>query len=227
MSTNSMQQSLTSFPATVPSTLLTTSSSLPLLVLGPSCPTSIAAAGKAPSIIRDSRFSSSCLSPAGAMPGYGVQPAADMMLGLASRKNDGAVSGHEKDMSSLPLTKSVSYAKAFALFGAVYSFNECVIEKFRARHDRVNPALAGCATGAMLAYSGRDLVVGADSTTKSACLPQPEVDLRGEDVPHSSGRVENIMNRSREARDSSAGLPGKAVLVLLCLVLPVEGVGRM
>jgi hypothetical protein len=37
----------------------------------------------------------------------------------------------------------------------VYSFNECVIEKFRAKHDRVNPALAGCATGAMLAYSGK------------------------------------------------------------------------
>ena len=50
--------------------------------------------------------------------------------------------------------KSVSYGKAFAMFGALYAFNECVIEKFRAKHDKVNPALAGCATGAMLAYSG-------------------------------------------------------------------------
>jgi hypothetical protein len=47
-----------------------------------------------------------------------------------------------------------SYAKGFAYFGALYSFNECVIEKARAKHDKVNPALAGCATGAMMAYSG-------------------------------------------------------------------------
>lgn len=50
--------------------------------------------------------------------------------------------------------KSVSYAKAFALFGSIYSFNECVLEKFRAKHDMWNPALAGCATGAMLAHGG-------------------------------------------------------------------------
>jgi hypothetical protein len=47
-----------------------------------------------------------------------------------------------------------SYAKGFAYFGALYSFNECVIEKYRAKHDKVNPALAGCATGAMMAYGG-------------------------------------------------------------------------
>lgn len=47
-----------------------------------------------------------------------------------------------------------SYAKGFALFGALYSFNECVIEKHRAKHDRYNAAYAGCATGGMLAYSG-------------------------------------------------------------------------
>jgi import inner membrane translocase subunit TIM22 len=38
--------------------------------------------------------------------------------------------------------------------GALYSFNECVIEKYRAKHDIVNPMLAGCATGGMMAYSG-------------------------------------------------------------------------
>lgn len=48
--------------------------------------------------------------------------------------------------------KSMSYAKGFAVFGAIYSFNECVIEKFRAKHDKVNPTLAGCITGATLAY---------------------------------------------------------------------------
>ncbi|MEW5318722.1 MAG: hypothetical protein WDW38_009918 [Sanguina aurantia] len=50
--------------------------------------------------------------------------------------------------------KSMSYAKGFALFGALYSFNECVIEKHRAKHDRYNAAYAGCATGGMLAYAG-------------------------------------------------------------------------
>ena len=38
--------------------------------------------------------------------------------------------------------------------GALYSFNECVIEKYRAKHDGLNPGLAGCATGGMMAYSG-------------------------------------------------------------------------
>mmetsp|Transcript_26975 Transcript_26975/g.58975 ORF Transcript_26975/g.58975 Transcript_26975/m.58975 type:complete len:198 (-) Transcript_26975:599-1192(-) len=58
-----------------------------------------------------------------------------------------------KEMALNMRDKSWSYAKGFALFGALYSFNECVIEKFRAKHDKVNPTLAGCATGAMLAYS--------------------------------------------------------------------------
>jgi len=47
-----------------------------------------------------------------------------------------------------------SYARGFAYFGALYSFNECVIEKYRAKHDRYNPIFAGCATGAMMAYGG-------------------------------------------------------------------------
>ncbi|GIL92582.1 hypothetical protein Vretimale_14016 [Volvox reticuliferus] len=50
-------------------------------------------------------------------------------------------------------SKSLSYAKGFAIMGALYSFNECVIEKWRAKHDKINPALAGCATGAMMAHS--------------------------------------------------------------------------
>lgn len=50
--------------------------------------------------------------------------------------------------------KSLSFAKSFAVLGALYSFNECVIEKYRAKHDIVNPALAGCVTGGMLAYQG-------------------------------------------------------------------------
>jgi len=59
-----------------------------------------------------------------------------------------------REMAKNMKDKSLSYAKGFAYFGALYSFNECVIEKYRAKHDRWNPALAGCATGAMMAYGG-------------------------------------------------------------------------
>lgn len=52
------------------------------------------------------------------------------------------------------LPNNRSYAKGFAIMGALYSFNECVIEKWRAKHDKINPALAGCVTGAMMAHSG-------------------------------------------------------------------------
>lgn len=54
-----------------------------------------------------------------------------------------------------------SYAKGFAVFGAIYSFNECIIENFRAKHDKWNPAMAGCATGAMLAHSGKSALAVA------------------------------------------------------------------
>eukprot|EP00983_Pelagomonas_calceolata_P105856 1159175-Pelagomonas_calceolata.AAC.18 len=54
----------------------------------------------------------------------------------------------------IPTLARRSYAKGFAYFGALYSFNECVIEKYRAKHDRYNPMFAGCATGGMMAYGG-------------------------------------------------------------------------
>jgi mitochondrial import inner membrane translocase subunit TIM22 len=44
-----------------------------------------------------------------------------------------------------------SYAKQFAIFGAVFSTSECTVEKIRARHDLYNSVIAGCATGAILA----------------------------------------------------------------------------
>lgn len=44
-----------------------------------------------------------------------------------------------------------SYAKHFAIFGAVFSTSECTVEKVRARHDLYNSVIAGCATGAILA----------------------------------------------------------------------------
>jgi import inner membrane translocase subunit TIM22 len=51
-------------------------------------------------------------------------------------------------------SKSVSYAKGFAIMGLVYSGCECVIEKRRARHDVWNAPLAGCAAGGIMATPG-------------------------------------------------------------------------
>ena len=50
--------------------------------------------------------------------------------------------------------KSVSYAKGFAAMGAMFAGSECVVEKYRAKHDIYNSAYAGCFTGGALAHSG-------------------------------------------------------------------------
>lgn len=47
-----------------------------------------------------------------------------------------------------------SYAKGFGMMGALFSGSECVIEKFRAKHDMYNSIYAGCSAGAILAHSG-------------------------------------------------------------------------
>ena len=51
------------------------------------------------------------------------------------------------------LSKSYSYAKGFAAFGALYSGSECVFEQTRAKHDIYNSAYAGCFTGGVMARS--------------------------------------------------------------------------
>ena len=48
-----------------------------------------------------------------------------------------------------------SYGKTLALFGFMYSGSECVVEKFRARHDIYNAVAAGCTSGAIMASSPR------------------------------------------------------------------------
>jgi hypothetical protein len=50
--------------------------------------------------------------------------------------------------------KSRSYAKGFAGMGFLYSGTECLIEKYRAKHDKWNATLAGCATGGIMAAPG-------------------------------------------------------------------------
>ncbi|KAF6260681.1 mitochondrial protein translocase family, partial [Scenedesmus sp. NREL 46B-D3] len=50
--------------------------------------------------------------------------------------------------------KSRGYAKGFAGMGFLYSGTECLIEKYRAKHDNWNATLAGCATGGLMAAPG-------------------------------------------------------------------------
>jgi import inner membrane translocase subunit TIM22 len=57
--------------------------------------------------------------------------------------------------------KSKSYAKGFGGMGFLYSGTECMIEKYRAKHDKWNATLAGCATGGMMAVQGRRWTGGA------------------------------------------------------------------
>ncbi|KAI8465875.1 MAG: Tim17/Tim22/Tim23/Pmp24 family-domain-containing protein [Monoraphidium minutum] len=56
-----------------------------------------------------------------------------------------------RETITLMRTKSVSYARGFAVMGLVYSGCECIIEKRRARHDAWNAPLAGCAAGSIMA----------------------------------------------------------------------------
>jgi len=58
-------------------------------------------------------------------------------------------------------SKSWSYAKGFAAFGALYAGSECVVEQTRARHDIYNSAYAGCFTGGTMA---------ARAGPKAACI---------------------------------------------------------
>ena len=73
-----------------------------------------------------------------------MQPGEEKLGIMQSIKNYGRQS----------LSKSWSYAKGFAAFGALYSGSECVIEQTRAKHDIYNSAYAGCFTGGVMARSG-------------------------------------------------------------------------
>lgn len=44
-----------------------------------------------------------------------------------------------------------AWSKNMASIGFLYGISECYIEKYRAKHDIVNPVAAGCATGAVMA----------------------------------------------------------------------------
>jgi import inner membrane translocase subunit TIM22 len=52
------------------------------------------------------------------------------------------------------LNASKSSAKTFAVLGAIYTANECTLEKIRGCHDSTNAIVAGCSTGAMIGARG-------------------------------------------------------------------------
>ena len=52
------------------------------------------------------------------------------------------------------ILKSKGWAKQFAVLTALFSGVECVVEKYRAKHDVWNPVISGCAVGATLSASG-------------------------------------------------------------------------
>ena len=61
--------------------------------------------------------------------------------------------------------RSSSYARTFAYLGGLYSTSECVVEKFRARHDVTNSAIAGCFSGGFMAVrQGPTAIVGGCAT---------------------------------------------------------------
>lgn len=50
--------------------------------------------------------------------------------------------------------RSWSNCKTFAVMGFVFSAAECVVEKYRAKHDTTNTVVAGCVTGGAISAKG-------------------------------------------------------------------------
>ena len=50
--------------------------------------------------------------------------------------------------------KSRGWAKSFGILTALFGGVECLIEKYRAKHDVWNPVISGCAVGATLSAKG-------------------------------------------------------------------------
>ena len=65
--------------------------------------------------------------------------------------------------------KTGGWAKSFGILTALFGGVECVVEKYRAKHDVWNPVISGCVVGATLSAKGGPAV--------SACLVLPCVYL--------------------------------------------------
>ena len=55
-----------------------------------------------------------------------------------------------KDIMKEMKTRAGSYAKNFAVVGAMFSSTECMIESYRGKTDLKNGVMAGCVSGGML-----------------------------------------------------------------------------
>lgn len=55
-------------------------------------------------------------------------------------------------------SRSYGWAKSFAVLTALFGGIECVIEKYRAKHDVWNPVISGCAVGATLSAKSGPVV---------------------------------------------------------------------
>lgn len=58
-----------------------------------------------------------------------------------------------REMVTMMKSKSISWARNFAIVGGVFSVVECILATVRGRHDIKNPVIGGCITGAALAYN--------------------------------------------------------------------------
>ncbi len=55
-------------------------------------------------------------------------------------------------------SKTYGWSKSFAVLTALFGGVECVIEKYRAKHDVWNPVISGCAVGATLSAKSGPVV---------------------------------------------------------------------
>jgi import inner membrane translocase subunit TIM22 len=62
----------------------------------------------------------------------------------------------EQLRSSMKATvaKSAGWARSFGVLTALFGGIDCVVEKYRGKHDVWNPMISGCAVGAALAMKG-------------------------------------------------------------------------
>eukprot|EP01040_Poterioochromonas_malhamensis_P016125 gene16126-18224_t len=51
-------------------------------------------------------------------------------------------------------TKSAGWAKSFGVLTALFGGVDCLVEKYRGKHDSWNPVISGCAVGATLSAKG-------------------------------------------------------------------------
>uniref|UniRef100_A0A8C0USZ4 Mitochondrial import inner membrane translocase subunit TIM22 n=1 Tax=Cyanistes caeruleus TaxID=156563 RepID=A0A8C0USZ4_CYACU len=61
-----------------------------------------------------------------------------------------------KDMGQ----RGISYAKNFAIVGAMFSCTECMVESYRGKSDWKNSVISGCITGGAIGFRGLWCLLG-------------------------------------------------------------------